>query len=91
MKVIIFSTDTKHHSYFLNKIAELSGDSETLNAELENKNKELAELKKQPATENLNTNKFKSNKVEFKEVSALELSNMSTMDRFRYNLNKNNN
>jgi len=73
----------------LKEIAELSGTNETLNAEIEEKDNQIAELKKQPAVENLNTNKFNSNKVEFKEVSAKEYNNLSQKDRFLYNLNKN--
>lgn len=73
----------------LKEIAELSGTNETLNAEIENKDNQIAELKKQPAVENLNTNKFNSNKVEFKEISTNEYNELSVKDRFLYNLNKN--
>ena len=80
---------TQYKDDLLKEIAELSGTNETLNAEIENKDNQIAELKKQPAVENLNTNKFNSNKVEFKEVSTKEYNNLSQKDRFLYNLNKN--
>ena len=80
---------TQYKEDLLKEIAELSGTNETLNAEIEEKDNQIAELKKQPAVENLNTNKFNSNKVEFKEVSAKEYNNLSQKDRFLYNLNKN--
>tara|TARA_R100000995_G_scaffold84747_1_gene64609 strand:- start:1085 stop:1804 length:720 start_codon:yes stop_codon:yes gene_type:complete len=72
----------------LKEIAELSGTNETLNTEIENKDNEIAELKKQPAVENLNTNKFSSNKVEFNEVSRSTYNKMSQSEKFLYNLNK---
>jgi hypothetical protein len=80
---------TQYKDDLLKEIAELSGTNETLNAEIENKDNQIAELKKQPAVENLNTNKFNSNKVEFKEISTKEYNNLSQKDRFLYNLNKN--
>ena len=80
---------TQYKDDLLKEIADLSGTNETLNAEIENKDNQIAELKKQPAVENLNTNKFNSNKVEFKEISTNEYNELSVKDRFLYNLNKN--
>tara|TARA_R100000995_G_C3450644_1_gene107978 strand:+ start:194 stop:919 length:726 start_codon:yes stop_codon:yes gene_type:complete len=70
------------------ELRDMKGVNEELEVEKETLSAQLEELSKEPASEPVSVNKFSETK-ETKEITPVDLRNMTRTERYWYNINKN--